>query len=133
MYIISFNNRPKSDEVIGVVGINRWDQVHFIIDPRFQSEGYASEALSAFLVELFKLQPKRLSIGTMVGQDNTANIKVLEKVGFVPNSPKKTVSVPTTAEPTEAEELKALQGLGYKHVAGEAMEFFFLYLNPNRS
>ncbi|KAF2671251.1 acyl-CoA N-acyltransferase [Microthyrium microscopicum] len=115
--------------IVGVIGLNRWDQVHFMYDPKVASRGYATEALTAFLVALFELQPKRLSIGTLVGSDNAASINVLEKCGFVPDVPQTLRYEPQSAEISEEEELNALQGIGYVPT-GDSYSLFFIYPKP---
>lgn len=55
--------------VIGIVGVNCWDKVHYMIDPKFWGRGYASEALAAFLAVFFERQPKRLCIQTLLSAE----------------------------------------------------------------
>ena len=128
MYTIFLKISPEEDRIIGVVGLNAWDQVHIMIDPKFSGLGYAPEALKAFLISLFRLQPKRLSIGTLVSADNLASRKMLEVCGFVPDAPKTFVAARSKEEITEREELNALEGLGYKHTEGKD-DLFFRYVN----
>jgi hypothetical protein len=103
-----------------------------MIHPEVWGLGYATEALRAFLPALFQQQPKRLSIGTVVGADNLTSVKMLESCGFVPDVPKDSVGVPVSAETSEEEEKRALEGIGYKPAPGERT-LFFRYIKPASS
>jgi hypothetical protein len=124
IYTILAQEPHNGGEIVGVIGLNRWDQVHIMIHPDVSGLGYATEALRAFLPALFQQQPKRLSIGTVVGGDNLASMRVLENCGFVPDVPKRSVGPPVGAEPSEDEEKKALEGIGYEPAPGEGTLFF---------
>lgn len=109
IFTIFLKEEPGAQKIIGLVGLNRWDKIHYMLHPKFWGSGYCSEALGAFLIALFRHQPKRLSIGTVVSSDNIGSLRVLEKCGFVPDAPKTSVSMPTTAEISEHEELYELK------------------------
>jgi hypothetical protein len=111
MYTIFLGDQLEAEKIIGLVGLNRWDQVHYILDPKFSGLGYSTEALTAFLIALFELQPKRLSIGTVLSSENLASKRVLEKCGFVPGKPKREVSMPESTEISEQDELKELKSV----------------------
>jgi RimJ/RimL family protein N-acetyltransferase len=100
-----------------------------MIDPDQWSKRYATEALTAFLIALFELQPKRLSTNTWISGDNVASRRVLEKCGFVPSKPgKKAAQMPNTAEISEQEELSMLQDIVDAHPSEDHL--FFTYVKP---
>jgi len=129
MYTIVLKNQSIGDSVIGIVGVNRWDQIHIMVDPKYSTSAYASEALTAFLPILFLSQPKRLSIGAVVSAEDVCGLEVLKTCGFASDAYKQSVTAPDTVEPLEQEELEALKGIGYKPDEGENM-LFFRYLKP---
>jgi hypothetical protein len=120
------------DQTIGLVGLSVWDQVHYMIDPDQWGKGYATEALTAFLIALFELQSKRLSISTLITSDNVASRKVLEKCGFVPMRPPGPVGRPTSAEISMREELRNLEGIVDAHSSEHSSlgSLFFRYVKP---
>ncbi|KAF2667310.1 acyl-CoA N-acyltransferase [Microthyrium microscopicum] len=121
--------QKEETTIIGIVGVNRWDKVHYMIDPKFWNRGYATEALAAFLVAFFKLQPKRLCIQTLLSAENHASRKVLEKCGFVHDAPKPYPGPPTTSEPSEEEEMEAISGAGSNPAPSDST-LYFIYIKP---
>jgi RimJ/RimL family protein N-acetyltransferase len=119
------------DKTIGVVGLSRWDKIHYMIDPDQWSKGFATEALGAFLIALFELQPKRQSTNTWISRDNVASRRVLEKCGFVPSKAgKKAAYMPQSAEISEQEELDMLQNIVVTHPSKGNL--FFIYVKPTK-
>ncbi len=79
----------ESDVVIGTVGFIKWDrdegsaELGFMIAPSRRRSGLMSEAILAVLA--FGFGPLKLSeITACVQPDNTASIRMLEKLGFLP-------------------------------------------------
>lgn len=75
--------------VIGTVGFIRWDrdegsaELGFMIAPSRRRSGLMSEAILAVLA--FGFGPLKLSeITAFVQPDNTASIRILDKLGFLP-------------------------------------------------
>jgi hypothetical protein len=80
MYTISILSTPSS--IIGTIGINRWNSLFYMLHPSHWNQGYCTEALKAFLRELWKHSPKRLTLSAAVIEGNTASQRVLEKCEF---------------------------------------------------
>ncbi|KAF2669560.1 hypothetical protein BT63DRAFT_413977 [Microthyrium microscopicum] len=64
----STTNPPA--QIIGLMGLNRWGMLHYMIDPTLWNNGYATEALHAFKAALFDAQPERTVIETIVAGGN---------------------------------------------------------------
>lgn len=79
---------PDVDRMIGVVGVFRESvagtaEVGYIYNESFWGQGYASEALAAY-VNVYWDQVKTIdAIVAMVDPENIPSIKVLKKCGFV--------------------------------------------------
>ena len=88
--------------VIGVVGLNSWDKIHYVFHPSFWGLGYCTEALSAFMNILFECQPDRMLLKAIVLEGNLASERVLGKCNFMINSSKN--SLRATSNILEREE-----------------------------
>jgi hypothetical protein len=131
MYTIQLQDQPKPRKVIGQIGLTIWDQIHFILHPDYWRSGYATEALKAFLIALFKHQPKRLSITAVAVRTNLGSQRVLEKCGFIPSVQKGPVFLPKRAEISEQEELDGLKSLVQSEGEPEHARIqFFRYVKP---
>ncbi|KAK3062776.1 hypothetical protein LTS18_003367 [Coniosporium uncinatum] len=93
---IHFSNSPilsaisetgtPSDEtlrIIGVSGLDRFDELFTMFHSSFHGRGYATEALNTWLDVLWEEYPERDSVHGGFFEGNEASRKVLEKVGFV--------------------------------------------------
>jgi RimJ/RimL family protein N-acetyltransferase len=69
-------------KMIGIVGLSRWNTIHFLLNPSHWGQGYCTESLKAFLPALLKRQPDREGISGAVLDGNTRSTRVLEKCGF---------------------------------------------------
>jgi len=130
MYTISrrspLENEADAQGIIGVVGLTIWDMIHYVMHPKSWGCGYATEALKAFLTTMFELQPKRLSISGVVSGSNLGSRRVLEKCGFVPELSPNSVSMPTSAEILEQDELEKLERIVEKHPREDTMGFRYV-------
>jgi [ribosomal protein S5]-alanine N-acetyltransferase len=72
-----------TERIIGIIGLNRFDSLSYMLHPDFWNKGYCTEAVRYFLDYLFKQQPERREITAWVFEDNVASRRVLEKCGFV--------------------------------------------------
>ncbi|KAF2157898.1 acyl-CoA N-acyltransferase [Myriangium duriaei CBS 260.36] len=103
---LSTSGTGKSHRVIGVIGCRHWPELGYTFHPAFHGKGYATEAVRAFVAELFHVMPaaKRpamhyMSVDSakMTGEtgeegfdyalgfcdsENVASQRVLERVGF---------------------------------------------------
>ena len=66
----------------GKVGAYRLPEFGYILHPDFWGQGYASEALSAFLSHLWRMRPDVVALTADVDPRNTASIRLLERHGF---------------------------------------------------
>ena len=66
----------------GKVGAYRLPEFGYILHPDFWGQGYASEALSAFLSHLWRMRPDVLALTADVDPRNAASIRLLERHGF---------------------------------------------------
>jgi len=86
IFAITLRNEPvtrSTQEVIGIMGLNRWDTLFYMLHPDYWGAGYCTEALRAFLPALFRRQPDRPDLEASVMNQNTRSKRVLEKCGFV--------------------------------------------------
>ncbi len=76
-----------NSKVIGEITVSFWDhnneinEIGFAVHPDYQKQGFASEALKAFIDFLFK-KMKRNRIQAGCDYDNIASRKLLEKAGL---------------------------------------------------
>jgi len=69
--------------IIGVLGLNRFDELFMTFHPSFHGRGYATEAVTAWLGVLWEEYPTRKSVHGGYFAGNEGSRRVLEKVGFV--------------------------------------------------
>jgi RimJ/RimL family protein N-acetyltransferase len=70
-------------QVIGVVGLNRYEKIHYVFYPNFWGSGYCTEALQEFLDNIFIYQPNRQSLKAIVLSEKLGSRRVLEKCNFI--------------------------------------------------
>jgi len=73
----------STDSAVGVIGLNFDRQLGFQLDPSAWGNGYATEALRAYLPALFTTFPGLEDVKSLVLGGNVASKRVLEKCGFV--------------------------------------------------
>jgi Acetyltransferase (GNAT) domain len=73
----------SSPEVIGVVGLNRFERLLYIFHPDYWGKGYATEALKGFQKRLAEVQPERVLLVAAVHEGNDKSENVLGKCGFL--------------------------------------------------
>jgi [ribosomal protein S5]-alanine N-acetyltransferase len=69
-------------QVAGKVGAYRLPEFGYILHPDHWGQGYAREAVSAFLAHIWRNRPDVVALNTDVDPRNTASIRLLESVGF---------------------------------------------------
>lgn len=83
----------KTQELVGDIGLHRLAEEEFVFELGFtvarehQGQGIAKEAISRLMSELFEGHSARKIIAT-TDERNTASIKVLTGLGFLPNQAK---------------------------------------------
>ena len=90
MMYITATLRGSEDEMVGVLGINRHKAIFYVFDPDRWGKGYCTEAMRVFLTELFKIPEWREkgSVDAWILEGNQASIRVVERLGFVPDQAK---------------------------------------------
>jgi RimJ/RimL family protein N-acetyltransferase len=86
IYSISFHQPLSSAEtasIIGIIGLNSFDRLIYMLHPDFWGAGYTTEALRCLLKHLFKSQPERDLVVAGVHDGNERSLRVLLKCGFV--------------------------------------------------
>ena len=76
-FIIEINGHAA-----GKVGAYRLPEFGYILHPDFWGQGYASEALSAFLSHLWRMRLDVVVLTADVDPRNTASIRLLKRHGF---------------------------------------------------
>lgn len=79
----SFSLSSNPEQVIGYVGLNMWSRIHYTTHPDHWNNGYATEALQAFLPVLFEKQSNRKDVEAWAMAKNKASQAVLRKCGFI--------------------------------------------------
>ncbi|MGN1047771.1 MAG: GNAT family N-acetyltransferase [Eubacteriales bacterium] len=73
-----------NDTLIGFIndcGIDDEEiEIGYVIDPDYKGQGYATEAVSAVIEDLFKMGFKKITAGCF--EENTASRRVMEKCGM---------------------------------------------------
>ena len=95
----------NSHRIIGVIGLNRFDSIFYMLDTNAWGQGYATEALRAYLPALFKHLPAREYVDASTIDGNIASQRVLEKCGFIREF-HDTESIRRTLEEDEEDELR---------------------------
>lgn len=75
-----------STHSLGVIGLNPHGMVGYQLDPTAWGKGYATEALNAYLLVLFKNFPDLEEVYADAIESNIGSRRVLEKCGFVLNN-----------------------------------------------
>jgi RimJ/RimL family protein N-acetyltransferase len=72
----------RDGPMIGTVGIGQFPvETFYFLDPAHHGQGYATEAMGAFLADVFaRFAP--VAVTAEVFQDNPGSARVLEKLGF---------------------------------------------------
>lgn len=74
---------PDRCRIFGIIGLNHFDGIFYMFDMASWGHGYATEALQAYLPELFKHAPSREFVDAAIIEGNIASQRVLEKCGFI--------------------------------------------------
>lgn len=78
----STNQEPKMIGVIGVYRSSPKAELGYIYHPSAWGQGYATEALAAFLKLFWELKPGVETMEALTDHENHASMKVLTKCGF---------------------------------------------------
>jgi RimJ/RimL family protein N-acetyltransferase len=84
---VQFTVEARDGGIVGDVGLSPADgeagviKVGYTIDPRFQSRGYATEAVKALVDYAFTTLDADV-VRAYAGAENTSSIRVMEKVGM---------------------------------------------------
>jgi RimJ/RimL family protein N-acetyltransferase len=84
---VQFTVEERDGVIVGDVGLSPADgepgviKVGYTISPRFQSRGYATEAVSALIEYAFETLDADV-VRAYAGAENTPSIRVMEKVGM---------------------------------------------------
>ena len=76
-FIIEIDGR-----VAGKVGAYRLPEFGYILHPDFWGQGYATEAVSAFLRHVWHARPDIAALTTDIDPRNSASVHLVEKLGF---------------------------------------------------
>ncbi|KAF4548953.1 Hypothetical protein D9617_24g016670 [Elsinoe fawcettii] len=79
----------KTHKVIGLLGAKAFPEIGYSLSPHYQGKGYMTEALRAFLPEMFAAMPTKAQGGwdevlALVDTDHRASMRLLERTGFKP-------------------------------------------------
>jgi RimJ/RimL family protein N-acetyltransferase len=72
----------QEDKMIGVMGLSRWNTLHFLFERSTWGQGYCTEALKAYIVALHRQEPSRPWLTAAIFPRNSRSRRVLEKCGF---------------------------------------------------
>jgi RimJ/RimL family protein N-acetyltransferase len=69
-------------KMIGVIGLSRWNTLHFLFERSTWGQGYCTEALKAYILALHSKEPSRPWLTAAIFPGNARSRRVLEKCGF---------------------------------------------------